>query len=129
MQIQGKRDPAQEEQVKQWIEAVIGEKFNAAKSFEENLKDGIILCKLINKIRPGSVKKIQESTMPFKQMENIQAFQEGIKKYGVAENEVFQTVDLYEKKDINQVTLCLLALTRAVSTIWLKFTNFSPKNL
>ena len=67
-------------------------------------------------IQPGSVKKINEgNAMPFKVMENITSFQTAIKKYGVPELDVFQTVDLYEKKDIGQVTQCLFALGRTVS--------------
>ena len=37
--------------------------------------------------------------------------------YGVAELDVFQTVDLWEKKDISQVTTTIFALGRTVSSI------------
>lgn len=61
-------------------------------------------------------------------MENINNFQKGLKAYGVPEQDFFQTVDLYEKKDISQVTNTLFALGRAVSykkfkTNYLKVTN------
>lgn len=39
-----------------------------------------------------------------------------MKDYGVADLDVFQTVDLYNKKDISQVTTTLFALGRTVST-------------
>ena len=42
-----------------------------AKDMQEILKDGVILCKLVNVIKPGSVKKINKGHMAFKQMENI----------------------------------------------------------
>lgn len=48
-------------------------------------------------------------------MENINNFQKAIKEYGVPDQDVFQTVDLWEKKDISQVTNTLFALGRAVS--------------
>ncbi len=54
-----------------WIEAVLGEKLPAG-AYEDVLRDGIVLCKLINKIAPGSVAKIQTSGGSFKLMENIQ---------------------------------------------------------
>lgn len=43
-------------------------------------------------------------------------FQEAIKKYGVPQEEIFQTADLFERRNIPQVTLCLYALGRIVST-------------
>lgn len=39
-------------------------------------------------------------------------FQAAIKKYGVPENEIFQTADLFERRNIPQVTVCLYALGR-----------------
>lgn len=42
-------------------------------------------------------------------------FQEACKKYGVPEMDVFQTIDLSEKKDIAMVTATIFALGSAVS--------------
>ena len=43
-------------------------------SFEDVLKDGVVLCHLMNKIVPGSIKKIQEKGSNFQLMENIQRY-------------------------------------------------------
>jgi hypothetical protein len=107
----GKRDTAKEAALLKWVFAVIGETA-PNKSFEDTLKDGVVLCKFINKLAPGSVKNVQTSTMPFKQMENIGAFQAGAKAYGCSDVEVFQTADLFDKKNLAQVQLCLAALAR-----------------
>jgi hypothetical protein len=56
--------------------AVVKEPFPAG-SFHEALKDGVYLCKLINTIQPGSVKKVNTTKMAFKQMENIGNFLTG----------------------------------------------------
>lgn len=93
---------------------MLGEKVPAGQ-YEDILKDGIVLCKLINKLAPGSVKKIQERGTNFQLMENIQRFQAAVKKYGVPEEEIFQTADLFERRNISQVTLSLYALGRIVS--------------
>ena len=69
----------------------------------------------MNKIKPGSVPKVNTSGASFKMMENINVFQKAIKEYGVADLDVFQTVDLWEQKDISQVTMTLFALGREVS--------------
>ena len=46
----------------QWVEAVLGEPLPAG-DFGDVLKDGVVLCKLMNKIQPGSVKKFKEKVM------------------------------------------------------------------
>ncbi|KAK6637717.1 Muscle-specific protein 20 [Polyplax serrata] len=111
--INAKRNPEQDKEAQSWIEQILGEKFPPGVPYEEVLKDGQVLCKLINKLQPGSVAKINSSGGQFKMMENINNFQQAIKNYGVPDLDVFQTVDLWEKKDIAQVTCTLFALGRA----------------
>ena len=43
----------------QWVETVMGEPLPKG-DFGEILKDGVILCKLMNKLQAGSVKKFKE---------------------------------------------------------------------
>lgn len=65
------RNKEQEAEVIAWIEAVTGEKL-PNQPYEDVLRDGIVLCNLINKIAPNSVKKIQTKGTNFQLMENIQ---------------------------------------------------------
>ena len=44
-------------------------------SYPQVLKNGVVLCQLMNKISPGSVKKFKTSGPAFLLMENISAFQ------------------------------------------------------
>lgn len=103
-------------------------------NFFEVLKDGVILCKLANALQPGTVKKINESKMAFKCMENISAFLEGAKSFGVPVQETFQSVDLWERQNLNSVVICLQSLGRKVSAIgetlndFLTFCNFQAHN-
>ncbi|OWK00914.1 hypothetical protein Celaphus_00016690 [Cervus elaphus hippelaphus] len=53
--IASKYDHQAEEDLRNWIEEVTGMSIGA--NFQLGLKDGIILCELINKLQPGSVKK------------------------------------------------------------------------
>lgn len=71
----------------------------------------------MNKLMPGCISKINTTGGQFKQMENINRFQEACKAWGVPEIDVFQTVDLYERRNLPQVTQCLMAVGRAVSRI------------
>lgn len=113
--VNAKYSEEQAEQVLVWIKEVLKEEFSTsgdADNFYEVLKDGQCLCRLINTMKPGSVKKIQTSSMAFKCMENINGFVTGAKACGVSETEVFQTVDLWERQNLNSVVICLQALGR-----------------
>lgn len=79
-----------EYEAQEWIENVTGEQFQRA--FAEELKDGRKLCVLINTIKPGVVRKVNDSRMPFKQMENISNFLKACRTVGVAEHSLFETV-------------------------------------
>lgn len=107
-------DAQQKQELLEWIGAVVGEKLPAG-PFEKVLKDGVVLCKLINKLKPGSVKKIHAKGGNFVLMQNIEAFQGGMKGYGVPQDEIFQTVDLFEARNVHQVVLSLGALARITS--------------
>lgn len=92
LQVAGKRDPEQEVEAQQWIETVVGEKFPAGKHiivickiglnarlyllilglpFEYALRDGVFLCKLMNKLAPGIIPKINTTGGDYKMMDNI----------------------------------------------------------
>uniref|UniRef100_H2YZ71 Calponin-homology (CH) domain-containing protein n=1 Tax=Ciona savignyi TaxID=51511 RepID=H2YZ71_CIOSA len=110
--IEGKRDRAKEDEAVAWIEAIADIKFDSDISYEANLRSGEILCKLINKLKPKSVKKISTGTKPFQLMENINNFLKSVEAYGVPKGDLFQTVDLYEASNVPQVTATLFALGR-----------------
>jgi transgelin len=84
-------------------------------NFFEVLKDGVILCKLVNALEPGKIKKVNESKMAFKCMENISAFLEAARVFGVPVQETFQSVDLWERQNLNSVVICLQSLGRKVN--------------
>jgi hypothetical protein len=86
----------------------------------QDLKSGILLCELVNKLSPGVVKKVSifpslcvlervysfissfqvnRSTMPFAQRENIHAFCEAAKSLGVKDINNFTADDLFEVFD------------------------------
>ena len=74
-----------------------------------------LVTSLMNKLMPGCIKKIDKKGGGFALMQNIERFQQAAKEWGVPVREVFQTVDLWERKNIPQVTLCIHALGRVVS--------------
>merc|ERR1740116_186491 len=94
-----KFDAAEAAEVCRWIEEVTGEK-QGEQSMAEWLKSGVVLCSLANNIQPGSVKKVNESSMPFKQMENISFFLGMARDIGMNESSMFSTPDLFEEKNM-----------------------------
>ncbi|XP_071953215.1 transgelin-2-like isoform X2 [Antedon mediterranea] len=100
-----------------WIDALLKDTTIAsspeAGELHEKLKDGTVLCRVINTLKPGSVKKVNTSKMAFKMMENIGNFLVGCTKYGISTTDLFQTVDLYENQNMSQVVQTILALANA----------------
>ncbi|XP_030921157.1 protein turtle homolog A [Geospiza fortis] len=81
--------------------------------FQQWLKDGTVLCRLINSLHPrgqAPVAKIQASAMAFKQMEQISQFLQAAERYGIAATDIFQTVDLWEGKNMACVQRTLMNL-------------------
>uniref|UniRef100_A0A3Q2ECM2 Transgelin n=1 Tax=Cyprinodon variegatus TaxID=28743 RepID=A0A3Q2ECM2_CYPVA len=115
--IEQKYDPDLEQRLVDWIVAQCGgnlEKPQPGKqNFQKWLMDGTILCRLINSLYPRGkepIKKIPETQMAFKQMEKISQFLQAAEAYGVTTTDIFQTVDLWEGKDMAAVQRTLMAL-------------------
>merc|ERR1712038_1070342 len=83
----------------------------------EVLKDGVLLCKVVNVISPNIVKKIHTSKMAFKMMENINSFLDGCVHIGCVKFDLFQSIDLYEGQNIYQVINGIMALARKAQAI------------
>lgn len=110
----GKRDTEQEQEAQAWIETIVGERF-AKETFEDSLRDGILLCKLMNKLKPGIIQKISVSGGDYKMMDNISQFQRAATYWGVGEVDLFNANDLWDQKNIALVTQTIFAVARAVS--------------
>jgi transgelin len=70
------------------------------------------LARLVQKIIPSLNLKPHVSTMPFKQMENINQFLAALDHIKVPKQDQFQTIDLYEEKNMTQVVHTLFAFAR-----------------
>lgn len=93
-----------------------------------HLKDGTILCALANTVIPNSI-RYKSSTMPFIQMENISAFLTfSATKLRIPQHDLFQTIDLYERKNIFQVVQAIHTFSRyAVQQGFLEARYLGPK--
>ncbi|XP_071772676.1 transgelin-like [Centroberyx gerrardi] len=114
--IDKKYDPELEEKLIEWIIAqcgpAVGQPEPGKTGFQNWLKDGCVLGQLINSLCGANkpIKSIKTSPMVFKQMEQISLFLNAAEKYGITKTDMFQTVDLYEGKDLAAVQRTLMAL-------------------
>ena len=120
-----KYSPELEHQASAWIKEVTGVDVGA--NFAEGLKSGVVLCQLINAIKPGTVAKINNQKMAFMQMENINAFLAGCRSLGMQDQDMFMTVDLFEEKNIGQVVQCIHGLGRAAQRVGYNGATLGPK--
>merc|ERR1719458_850150 len=103
-----KYDANAEEEAAQWIQAITGTE--VVGDFFGALCTGEVLCHLMNAIRPGTVPKVNEAGMPFKERENISNFLKACRALGVQEYALFSTDDLFDENYRNSVVQCLHAL-------------------
>jgi len=116
-----------------WMSKVLGSEMPACpgtdwQSIHNHLKDGVILCKLINKLSAFANKQSTtfkaKATSSFVAMSNIENFNNAAKEFGVPQTALFQTPDLYEgrKGPMVNVINCLNQLGFVANA-----KGFSPK--
>ncbi|XP_064419274.1 LIM and calponin homology domains-containing protein 1a isoform X10 [Latimeria chalumnae] len=82
-------------EAQKWIEQVTGRSFGD-KDFRSGLENGILLCELLNAIKPGLVKKINRLPTPIAGLDNISLFLRGCKELGLKESQLFDPSDLQD---------------------------------
>ncbi|XP_005066145.1 calponin-2-like isoform X2 [Mesocricetus auratus] len=108
-----KYDPQKESELRSWIEGLTG--LPIGLDFQKGLKDGVVLCTLMNKLQPGSVPKINGSMQNWHQLENLSNFKAMV-SYGMNPVDLFEANDLFESGNMTQVQVSLLALVRKMGT-------------
>eukprot|EP00918_Siedleckia_nematoides_P064276 GHVU01139748.1.p1 GENE.GHVU01139748.1~~GHVU01139748.1.p1 ORF type:complete len:209 (-),score=24.63 GHVU01139748.1:228-854(-) len=112
-----------------WIQQVSGEESipdsvdaidSSPDEFHTLLHDGMVLCRLMDKLMPGKVnwkdKTFQvpkiEAMKIMRERERISMFGKLVQEFGVADTYTFPTESLHEKGalNLNQVCVCLRAL-------------------
>uniref|UniRef100_A0A2K5E2J1 Calponin-2 n=1 Tax=Aotus nancymaae TaxID=37293 RepID=A0A2K5E2J1_AOTNA len=109
-----KYDPEKEAELRSWIKGLTC--LSVGPDFQKGLKDGIILCTLMDKLQPGSVPKMNRSMKNWHQLENLSNFIEATVSYGVNPVDVFEANGLFESGNTTQVQVSLLALARKMGT-------------
>jgi len=120
-----KYNPKDEQMVMGWIASVTGK--HPGGEILDALKDGTILIALANCLTKKSY-KANESSMPFKQMENIANFLKSCREdLKMRENDLFTTADLYDGKSRVNVINGLVAVSRAAQKAGYSGPSIAPK--
>lgn len=109
-----KYDPQKEAELQVWIEEVTG--ISIGPDFQKGLKDGVILCELMNKLRPNAIPKINVSKQNWHQLENLSNFIKAMSAYGMKSLDLFEANDLFENGNMTQVQVSLLGLAGMAKT-------------
>jgi hypothetical protein len=115
MNLNEEKQSCEEIEIREWMNEILQEKLHEG-PLSEILKDGVVLCNLINTVLGNDsfieLKCPSKSALSFFQMENIAYFIEKARIVGVPDSENFQTIDLYENKNMKQVYTCIYSLSR-----------------
>ncbi|XP_032466952.1 LIM domain only protein 7 isoform X11 [Phocoena sinus] len=92
-----------------WLEDAVAsttavtEKNFETKDFRASLENGVLLCDLINKLKPGVIKKINRLSTPIAGLDNINVFLKACEQIGLKEAQLFHPGDLQDLS--NRVTV------------------------
>ncbi|NXD89795.1 LIMC1 protein, partial [Chaetorhynchus papuensis] len=96
------------------LQQVTGRSFGE-KDFRSGLENGILLCELLNAIKPGLVKKINRLPTPIAGLDNIILFLRGCKELGLKESQLFDPGDLQDTS--NRVTIKNIDCSRKLKNV------------
>ncbi|NWV11402.1 LIMC1 protein, partial [Ptilonorhynchus violaceus] len=96
------------------LQQVTGRSFGE-KDFRSGLENGILLCELLNAIKPGLIKKINRLPTPIAGLDNIILFLRGCKELGLKESQLFDPGDLQDTS--NRVTIKNVDYSRKLKNV------------
>ncbi|CAK5275652.1 unnamed protein product [Mycena citricolor] len=104
-------------EAQQWIEGCLDEELGfGVVDMEEELRNGVVLAKLVRVFRPEMAKKIYEAAkLVFRHSDNINYFFNFVRDIGLPESFIFELTDLYDKKNIPKVIYCIHALSHLLA--------------
>uniref|UniRef100_A0A2K5IYJ4 Calponin n=1 Tax=Colobus angolensis palliatus TaxID=336983 RepID=A0A2K5IYJ4_COLAP len=109
-----KYDRQKEAELRSWIQGLTS--LSISPDFRKGLKDGTVLCTLINKLQQDSVPKINRSMQNWHQLENLSNFIKPMVREGMNTVDLFEASDLFESGNMRQVQVSLLALVGKAKT-------------
>ncbi|KAF4121713.1 Ras GTPase-activating-like protein IQGAP2/3 [Geosmithia morbida] len=103
-------------EAKEWIEDIIHKTLPPIVELEEALRDGVTLAEVVQALNPDRYFRIfYHKRLQYRHSDNIDIFFRYLNEVNLPDLFRFETIDLYEKKNIPKVIYCIHALS------WLLF--------
>ena len=99
-----------------WI-SLLTNKISMDEPLMEQIRDGVILCDLLNVIKPGSCKKYKKSKIAFVARSNIQIFILAMNRIKLSNDHLFETRDLFDQQDLDAVVRSIYHLSNIAKKI------------
>jgi len=107
-----KKEAEEAGKAKQWLEDFLG--LEVGDDYFDVLGDGVLLCSIINTIKPGTIKKVNPSgrakKFPPKKMENINNFILGARTLGLLKSNLFEIPEFLERRRPDRLVRTLIGL-------------------
>ncbi|PVZ98470.1 hypothetical protein BB558_005524 [Smittium angustum] len=117
-------------EAKEWMESCLGYELRPIEELEESLRDGVDLANLAKTFCPEAVGRIysgrrssrfksrrKSKKLNFKHTDNINYFQNALKKIGLPKLFYFELTDLYNAKNIPRVIYCIHSLSHFLESL------------
>nr|XP_054587807.1 uncharacterized protein LOC107381152 isoform X1 [Nothobranchius furzeri]XP_054587808.1 uncharacterized protein LOC107381152 isoform X1 [Nothobranchius furzeri] len=83
------------DEAQRWIEEVTGKSFGC-NNFRAALENGVLLCDLINQLKPGIIKRVNRLSTPIAGLDNVNVFLKACGRLGLNESQLFHPGDLQD---------------------------------
>jgi len=110
---ESKRDKDWERKVMLWVQEALEEPLVDVDNVYLSLRTGVELCKLLNKLKPGTIKKFASGKLNvLSERQNIEDFLKAIAALGVPNKDICACGDLHSQKNPGAMVTTLYALHR-----------------
>ncbi|XP_036419312.1 LIM domain only protein 7b isoform X3 [Colossoma macropomum] len=82
-------------EAQRWVEEVTRKRFGSG-NFRSALENGVLLCDLINKLKPGIIKRVNRLSTPIAGLDNVNVFLKACGKLGLNDSQLFHPGDLQD---------------------------------
>ena len=121
---EGKYKGAAQQKVLAWVADVTEQEADFSRgNLIDSLRDGVVLCELLNKLQPGTVKKIDRKGKPMSNTENITKFMTGARSLGLGDHDLFVSSPITKPRTHSTLTPCA-SRRRARTPSW--WSDVSP---